>query len=161
VQNNDGALRGFSYRNNIVVYRGTSGQTLAFEATGHDPMDFTHNAWFPNGKVWWSNSGTSYASVSDAIAGAGQVASVPLFGTATRRHQFDVLTTSEPFTPAIVLGSDHLTRVVPLQIPALADGAAMRNAGVAIPNITDGHSGAAPDMGAIIGGRQAVSYGAR
>jgi hypothetical protein len=31
---------------------------------------------------------------------------------------------------------------------------------VAIPNITDGFSGTAPDMGAIISGRAAVSYGA-
>jgi len=160
VQNNDGVLRSYSYRNNIVVYRGTSGQTLAFEAEGNSPIDFTHNAWYPNGQVWWTTSGASYGSISQAIAGAGQVATSPLFGTSSRRHQFDVLTTSDPFTPSVTLGASHLTRVTATQVPALAAGAAMRNAGVAIPNVTDGFSGTAPDMGAIIGGRPAVPYGA-
>lgn len=160
VQNNDGVLRGYSYRNNIVVYRGTSGQTLAFEAEGNSPVDFTHNAWFPNGQVWWTTSGASYATMAQAINGAGQTATAPLFGGSTRRHQFDVLTTSDPFTPSVALGATHLVRVTTTQVPALAAGAAMRNAGVAIPNITDGFSGAAPDMGAIISGRAAVVYGA-
>jgi Chondroitinase B len=160
VQNNDGVLRSYSYRNNIVVYRGTSGQTLAFEAEGNSPIDFTHNAWYPNGQVWWTTSGASYGSISQAISGVGQVATSPLFGTSTRRHQFDVLTTSDPFTPPVALGANHLTRVTATQVPVLASGASMRNAGVAIPNITDGFSGAAPDMGAIIGGRAAVAYGA-
>ncbi len=159
VQNNDGTLRGFSYRNNIVVYRGSGGQTLAFEATGQSPVDFTHNAWYPNGPVWWTNSGTSYPTMSQAIVGAGQVASTALFGSSTRRHQFDVVTTSDPFTPPITLGATHLIRVTTTQIPALAAGAAMRNAGVAIPNITDGFTGTAPDIGAIIEGRAAVVYG--
>lgn len=160
VQNNDGVLRSYSYRNNIVVYRGTSGQTLAFEAEGNSPADFTHNAWYPNGQVWWTTSGASYATMSQAINGVGQTETSPLFGSATRRHQSDVLTTSDPFAPPVTLGASHLVRVTATQVPALAAGAAMRNAGVAIPNITDGHTGAAPDMGAIIGGRPAVAYGA-
>jgi hypothetical protein len=160
VQNNDGVLRGYSYRNNIVVYRGSTGQTLAFEAEGNSPVDFTHNAWFPNGAVWWTTSGATYTTMTQAIAGAGQTATQPLFGTSTRRHQFDVVTTSDPFTPSVTLGGTHLTRVTITQVPTLAAGAAMRNTGVAIPNITDGFSGAAPDMGAVISGRPAVAYGA-
>ncbi|MBL8325078.1 MAG: hypothetical protein JNJ89_08965 [Rubrivivax sp.] len=160
VQNNNGTLRGYSVRNNVTVYRGASGQTLAFEATGNDPVDFTHNAWYPNGQVWWTTSGASYATMSQAIAGTGQAATAALFGTSTRRHQFDVVTSADPFSPSVTLGATHLNRVTTLQVPALAPGAAMRNAGVAIPNVTDGFSGAAPDMGAIISGRAAVVYGA-
>jgi len=160
VQNNNGVLRSYSYRNNIIVYRGTSGQTLAFEAEGNSPVDFTHNAWFPNGQVWWTTSGQSYGSISQAINGVGQTATTPLFGSSTRRHQFDVLTTSDPFSPSVALGASHLVRVTTTQVPGLAAGAAMRNAGVAIPNITDGFSGVAPDMGAVIAGRAPVAYGA-
>jgi len=160
VQNNNGVLRSYSYRNNIVVYRGTSGQTLAFEAEGNSPVDFTHNAWFPNGQVWWTTSGQSYGSISQAINGVGQTATTPLFGSSTRRHQFDVLTTSDPFSPSVALGASHLVRVTTTQVPGLAAGAAMRNAGVAIPNVTDGFTGAAPDMGAVITGRAPVAYGA-
>jgi hypothetical protein len=98
--------------------------------------------------------------MSQAISGSGQAATTPLFGTSPRRHQFDVVTSSDPFVPSVTLGANHLTRITTTQIPALAPGAAMRNAGVAIPNITDGFSGAAPDMGAVISGRAALSYGA-
>lgn len=160
VQNNDGVLRGYSYRNNIVVYRGTTGQTLAFEAEGNSPVDFTHNAWYPNGQVWWTTSGASYATITQAINGVGQSPTTPLFGSSTRRHQFDVLTTSDPFTPSVTLGATHLVRITTTQVPALSASAPMRNAGVAIANITDGFSGVAPDMGAIITGRPAVTYGA-
>ncbi len=159
VQFNNGALRNWGYRNNVLVYRGASGNTMAVESTGCDPIDFTHNAWFPDRSVWWSNSGASYNSVTAAIGGAGQAATTPIFGTSTRRHQFDVLTTSDPFTPAVTMGATHLTEVTSLQLPAIATGASPKNAGVAIPNITDGFTGAAPDMGALIAGRAVPNYG--
>ena len=43
--------------------------------------------------------------------------------------------------------------------PILAAGTAPKNSGVAIPNISDGFSGAAPDRGAIIAGRPIPQYG--
>lgn len=160
VQFNNGSLRNWGYRNNVLVYRGASGGTLAVESTGCNPIDFDHNAWFPDRSVWWSNSGASYASITAAIAGAGQTATTPIFGSATRRHQSDVLTTADPFAPPVTLGSNHLTEITTLQLPALAAGSAPKNTGVAIPNITDGYSGAAPDMGAVIAGRSLPAFGA-
>lgn len=159
VQFNNGALRNWGFRNNVLVYRGATGNTLAIESSGCNPIDFTHNAWFPDRAVWWSNSGASYGTVTAAIAGAGQPATTPVFGTATRRHQFDVVTTADPFAPAVALGANHLAEVTTLQVPAIAPGSTPKNAGVAIPNITDGFSGSAPDMGAIIGGRPVPNYG--
>ena len=78
-QSNNGELRNFSYRNNLLVYRGATGDLLALESGGCDPIDFTHNAWFPDGAVWWSSSGASYGTMSEAIAGAGQPPTTPVF----------------------------------------------------------------------------------
>ena len=160
VQFDNGSLRNWGYRNNVLVYRGASGGTLAVESTGCDPIDFTHNAWFPDRSAWWSHSGASYGSISAAIAGAGQTATTPVFGTATRRHQSDVVTTADPFAPSVTLGANHLTEITATQVPTLSGGSAPRNAGTAIPNITDGYSGAAPDMGAVIAGRTLPTFGA-
>ncbi|UXI70561.1 chondroitinase-B domain-containing protein [Tahibacter amnicola] len=160
VQFNNGGLRNWGYRNNILIYRGSSGATLAVESTGCNPIDFTHNAWFPDGSTWWSNSGASYGTITAAIAGTGQAATTPVFGTSTRRHQFDVVTTTNPFSTAVTVGANHLVEVTTLHVPALAAGSSPKNAGIAIPNITDGYSGAAPDMGAVIAGRALPGYGA-
>lgn len=160
VQFDNGSLRNWGYRNNVLVYRGASGGTLAVESTGCDPIDFTHNAWFPDRSAWWSHSGASYSSISAAIAGAGQTATTPVFGTSARRHQSDVVTTADPFTPSVMLGINHLTEITTTQVPTLAGGSTPKNAGTAIPNITDGYSGAAPDMGAVITGRALPAFGA-
>jgi hypothetical protein len=156
-QFNNGALRSWSYRNNILIYRG-SGNLLAIESTGNDPIDFTNNAWFPDKAVWWSSTGGSFASVM--AARAGLPATTPLFGTSTSRHQGDVITVSDPFAAPITLGADHLTEVMATAPPALSPGQSPKNAGAKIPNINDGHAGAAPDMGAIIEGRPVPRWGA-
>jgi hypothetical protein len=157
VQFNNGALRSWSYRNNILIYRG-SGNLLAVESTGNDPIDFTNNAWYPDKAVWWTTTGGSFANL--AAARAGVPATSPLFGTSTSRHEGDVITVSDPFTSPITLGPDHLTEVGATAPPALSPGVSAKNAGAEIPNITDGHAGAAPDMGAIIEGRPVPRWGA-
>ena len=160
VQFNNGELRNWSYRNNLLIYRGGSGSLVAVESGGCDPIDFTHNAWFPDGAVWWSSSGASYGSLTDAIVGAGQAATTPLFGEATLRHANDVVTAADPFVAPVVLGADHLTRVSTTGAPALAAGTTPKNAGTAIPNVTDGYRGPAPDIGAVIEGRPTPQWGA-
>ncbi len=162
VQFNDGGLRNWSYRNNLLIYRGQTGNLLAVESSGCDPIDFTHNAFFPDGKVWWSQSGASFATMTEAIAGAGQPATTPVFGDSTRRHEHDVVTTSDPFIVPVPLGPDHLTLISEeTTAPALAPGGSAKHAGVEIPNVTDGHAGAAPDIGAIIEGRPTPQWGAK
>jgi hypothetical protein len=61
----------------------------------------------------------------------------------------------------IKLGNDYLTQITQLYVPRLADGTAPRSSGEAIPGITDGFSGAAPDMGAVISGRPLPTWGDR
>jgi hypothetical protein len=157
VQFNNGELRNYSFRNNVLVYRG-SGNLLAIESAGNEPLDFTNNAWFPDKSVWWTNTGGSFDSLASARTGVPETD--PLFGTSRKRHEGDVITVSDPFTTPVTLGADHLTEVATATAPALAVGSSPKNAGVAIPNVTDGYSGGAPDMGAVIEGRPQPTRGA-
>jgi hypothetical protein len=157
VQFNNGELRNYSFRNNVLVYRG-NGNLVAVESGGNEPIDFTNNAWYPDRSVWWTNSGGSFDSIASARAGAPETD--PLFGTSRRRHDGDVITVSNPFTSTVTLGADHLTEVTTATTPALAPGSAPKNAGAPIPNITDGFTGSTPDMGAVIEGRSEPTRGA-
>jgi hypothetical protein len=159
VQFNNGALRNWSYRNNILVYRGTSGSLLAIEPGGNTPIDFSYNAWFPDATVWWTNSGGSYGTMTAAISGVGQTKTAPLFGIDSLRHHRDVVTTTNPFVPTITLGSDHLTQFTSMPIPSLLSNSSPKNTGIAIANITDQFNGLAPDMGAVMEGRTLPTWG--
>lgn len=156
-QPNNGALVGWSYRNNVLLFA-SEGNLLALESSGNDPVDFTNNAWFPDGSVWWTNSGGSYGSMQEARDGLEPT--VPLFGESTERHADDVQLQAEPFVDPVPLGTDHLTEITALFVPTLADGSAAQGGGVAIANVTDGFSGAAPDIGAVIAGRSLPDWGA-
>ena len=158
VQYNNGSLNNWSYRNNILLYRGTNGNLLAVESSGAQLMDFAFNAWSFDGSVLWTNTGGTFGSLAQARANLPAI--TPLFDTATKRHQNDVISVSDPFVTPITLGADHLTQITASTIPSLRAGVSAKNAGTPIANINDGFSGAAPDMGAIIEGRPAVRYGA-
>lgn len=157
VQFNNGAIKNWSYRNNILVYRASTGNDLAFDPTTVSPLDFDHNAWYPDGRFKWQQ-GTNYASLSAALAGLAST--TPVFSGITQRHTADVVTSSNPFTGTITLGADYTTQYSGTPDCSIKSGETPRNGGIAIPGITDGYSGAAPDMGAIIAGRAAVTYGA-
>lgn len=157
VQFNNGPLRDWSYRNNLLIYRG-SGSPLAIESDANSPIDFTHNAWYPDGPFEWTASGGSFSSL--AAARLGLPATTPVFGTSTARHQSDVISISDPFVTATTLGQDHLTEIVATTVPTLRTGVSAKSSGTPIPNITDGYSGAAPDMGAVMDGRPVPRWGA-
>lgn len=149
VQYNNGPQQAWAYRNNLLIYRG-SGGLFAMEASGQSPIDFTNNGWYPDASVWWSTTGGSYSSM--AAARAGLPATTPLFGSSTRRHENDVITEADPFLTDVTLGSSYLTEITTPYSPSLAPSSIPRGAGVVLPGITDGFSGTAPDMGAIITG---------
>jgi hypothetical protein len=156
-QPDNGALREWGYRNNILHFSGSS--LMALESSGNDPIDFTHNAWFPDASVWWSHSGGSYPSVDAARSRLRETQ--PVFGTSRVRHDRDVISERNPFATQIRFNASYDIPVTTLYEPALADGSVLRNAGVAIPGITDGFSGPAPDIGAVIAGRRAPVVGDR
>jgi hypothetical protein len=156
-QPNNGDQRAYGYRNNILVYRGSGTQTIRLDNSGHDPVDFTHNSWFPNGIFQWPTG--TFANLAAAYAGLG--ATTPLFSGITKRHEQDNITVSNPWTTTITLGADYHTEVTVPYTPVLSSGTAPKNSGVVIPNITDGFSGGTPDRGAIIEGRPIPQYGDR
>lgn len=146
----------FAYRNNIFVGRGTRGSRLLYWASELDHAAWTHNAWYPNDSVAWS---VPYANV--AAARAGLPAITTIFG-AGQRFTDDVICASNPWDGTVTLGTDFTTQFTgtpPTVDLSLAAGVA-KNTGIAVPGITTGYSGAAPDMGAVIEGRPLVTYGA-
>jgi hypothetical protein len=160
VQFNNGPQQSWGYRNNLLVYRGnTSGGLLAIESGSNNPIDFTHNSWFPDDGVLWTNSGGSFGSIASAFAGLP--ATTPVFSGSTRRHDQDNITTSNPWTVTVTLGANYYTEVTTTYTPALSAGTTPKNSGALIPNVTDGFSGAAPDRGAIIAGRPIPQFGDR
>ena len=159
VQFNNGDLRNWAYRNNLLVYVGTGTQLLAIESGQNQPIDLTNNGWFPDGSVWWSNSGGSFTSI--AAARSGLPMTPPLFGSSSARHTEDVITVRDPFEPPIALGANHLTEFMAETTAVLRSDANVRSAGVALPNVTDGFTGSAPDIGAVISGRAVPRWGAK
>ena len=167
IQFNAGAIRGWSFRNNLIYYLPAAGVTgdkniFLFEAGPVDPLDFDHNAWYPSTGIGgefafgWGNFGGEFASLA---ATSGISSTSPNHGTSTKRHANDVALTIDPFETAIPLGADHHVPVPGEFIPMLKVTETAKNAGVAIANITDGYSGAAPDIGAVIAGRALASWG--
>ncbi|KKK50329.1 hypothetical protein LCGC14_3126100, partial [marine sediment metagenome] len=157
-QSNNGPLVAWGYRNNILIFRGKGG-LMAMESSGQNPIDFTHNAWYPDTSVWWTNSGGSFRSMGQARSGLR--ATKPVFSGSTKRHEGCVISESDPFVKDIKLGDSYLKRITRLYTPVLSEGTAPRGAGVAIPGITDGFTGKAPDMGAMITGVKAPTWGDR
>lgn len=158
VQFANGPLVAWGYRNNILISH-EGDRLLAMEPSGQEPVDFDHNAWYPDGSVWWTRSGGSFRSIEEARSKLPPT--TPVFGTSTQRHDADVISEPNPFTPKVQLGENHLTQITVPYTPTLADGTAPRSAGVVIPGVTDGFTGKAPDMGALIAGRETCVWGDR
>jgi hypothetical protein len=116
-----------------------------------------HNAWFPDGAFNMNVGGSqiNYTSLANARSNIPAVANV--FG-ASQRFVGDVITASNPFANAITLGADCMTEYTSTPDATLS-ASGPKNLGVDIPGITNGFSGAAPDMGAVITGRPVVTYG--
>jgi hypothetical protein len=157
-QSNNGSLTAWGYRNNILIYRGT-GNLMAMESSGQDPIDFTNNAWYPDKGIWWSTTGGSFSNLATARSRLPQT--TPVFSGSTRRHDGDVITNSNPFVEDVKLGDDYLTQITHPHVPLLSDGSPPRSSGIPIPGITDGFSGIAPDMGGLISGLAVPSWGDR
>lgn len=154
----------WSMRNNIFLSCAGAQRPLYWE-TGFWPdqsdgiprVDWTHNSWglgadtrFTVQPNTWADLATAQANVPDTKG---------YFTNATKRFTNDTVLACQPFTDTVTLGADFLTEVTATYNLSVKNGETAKNSGVVIANITDGYSGVAPDRGAIIAGRAAVTYG--
>lgn len=161
-QPNNGYLRSWGYQNNILIYNNTNttARLMAMEPVTQNPIDFTHNSWYPDGSIWWSRSGGSFNNLATTYARLPTT--TPVFSGSTKRHEQDhILPNGNPWTTLVTLGSDYKTEVIQKYVPTLAPGTLPKNSGTVIPNITDGYTGSAPDRGAVISGRSLSVWGDR
>ncbi len=156
VQANNGDQRNWSYRNNLLVYRGSSALTLHLNM-GADRLDFTHNSWYPDRSFNWPPAGGGFSSL--AAARASLPSRLTVFGE-LQRHVQDNIVSSNPWNQTVTLGASHATEYTAMQDLSLSIGSLAAASGVAIPGITDGFSGTAPDRGAAIAGRALPQFGA-
>lgn len=136
----------YDYRNNLLIYRGAN-NVSSFGCTNQGTWTQNHNAWYPNIGFQMHYQGSTYANLAAAQSGL------------TPRMVGDVIVTSDPFASPITLGADYTTEYTGHLDARITSGAA-KNAGTAIAGVTDGFSGAAPDIGAEISGRVTPAIGA-
>ncbi|PCJ58868.1 MAG: hypothetical protein COA79_12430 [Planctomycetota bacterium] len=158
VQFNNGPLVAWGYCNNLLIWHG-KGNTFAMESRGQNPLDFTNNGWYPDKSFWWTGTGGSARSM-DAVR-KKLPATKPVFGKSTKRHENDIIIGANQFAEEIKLGPDFLTEIKKQYIPKLSKKSKALGAGVAIPAVTDGFTGKAPDIGAVITGRKNPEWGDR
>jgi len=138
----------FDYRNNVLAYRG-AGALVSFNTVLVGSTLTDYNAWYPDGRSIYFGSGSgTWTGLTSAKANLAP------------RMAHDVIVASDPFVAPITLGADYTTQYSGHLDARIASGSAARNAGVAIAGVTDGFSGAAPDMGADIAGRVLPAIGA-
>ena len=156
----------FGIQNNIFLSCSGTGRPIYWEtAFWVDPsdnlphVDWTNNSWGLGADTRFTIQPNTWADL--ATAQANVPTSSGVFTNATKRFTNDtVLNSCQPFAESsVALGANYLT-YQPTKFNLAVDvGETAKNSGTVIANITDGYSGAAPDRGAVIDGRAAVTYG--
>ena len=143
----------FEIANNLFI--GKPGAPMTVNWGG--PIDhgtFDYNGWFPDGQFTFN----VYVPVNNS-----QYMNWPNFAAVQAAGMFEshgALLPASPFTAAIPLGSDYTTFVQP-QMPRIASGSLAVDRAKLLPNINDGFTGAAPDLGALEMGCPEPVYGPR
>lgn len=148
------------FQNNLIVSTAADiVHTLYISSSQMNNIDWTNNGWYPDeGWHWTWDTTESYNSLAEIQAGIDPVNEI--FSGGGARHLNDVVSEVQPFQTQIVLGDGHHTEITTEYIPSLTPGGVSSESGLEILGVTDGYSGAAPDRGAIISGRELVRYGA-
>ncbi|MDP2323343.1 MAG: hypothetical protein Q8N51_04850, partial [Gammaproteobacteria bacterium] len=128
----------FEFRNNLLI--GVSAPayvtTELFDAT------IDNNGWWPDGAFVFFNH---WANLADLISNSPYEAN-------------GRIVEAQPFVSPIVLGTTHLTQILPRN-PLLAPTSVAVDGGQPIPNVTDNYTGSAPDLGAWERGAPLPVYG--
>lgn len=130
----------FEFRNNLLV--GVSAP--AYVTTQLFDARIDANGWWPDGPFVFF---ATWANLADLQANSGFEAN-------------GRIVEAQPFVVPIVLGPTYATQVAPPN-PLLASGSVAVDGGQLIDNVTDGYSGAAPDLGAWERGAALPVYGPR
>lgn len=134
-------------KNNVLVYRGAS-DVLRFDCD-LTRLDWDYNAIYPS---TGANITLGSGRGTQASLAAAKTALAPLMA-------HDVAATTNPFAATITFGTDYQTEYTGTLDLTLAGGASELGAGVVLSGITDGFTGAAPDIGAVISGRAVALAG--
>ena len=146
------AVHYYSVENNLFVTSAapTNGVTVAWDT----PIDsatglIDYNGYFPEGmfELGYGATGATYPSFA-AVQAAGKY------------EKHGVLLGGAIFASGLAATSDHKALVAPANA-ALASGSGAIDKGVVLPNLNDGFTGAAPDLGALELGCPAPIFGVR
>jgi hypothetical protein len=151
---NEGTQESFGFQNNLFVFRSTPQHTVTFDAAGYTTVDFTNNAFYPDGDFWWESAQGNLSTTYSTLA-----AVTPIFSGQTKRHQGDVITVSDPFTTNVTLGTVYTDPATEQTYPAVNDSSVV-NAGVEIKNITPAGD-TTPNIGAVMDDFMQPVYGNR
>jgi len=160
------------WRNNLIL--GENAQAAVFAVTTNTSYSSSdYNGFRPNGgeSFQWNSPGAKLAKVAADEAGQKQIerhtyATLEAYSQATKQDQHSVLVDYDIFMKVARLDAKDLATVQRLYKTEdidvrLKPGSAAVDKGVALPNITDGFSGPAPDLGAIELGQPLPVYGPR
>ena len=160
-----GPVGNLHYRNNLILGQGAAEAIFGMETfTAYSSSDY-------NGFMVKPDADTSFSWTAPAAGkqveygelDKGEYASLAQYSAATGQDSHSVLVDYGIFTNVPALGRDTPQR---LYDPAAVDfslkaGSAAVDAGVRLPNINDGFTGSAPDLGAYERGQPEPHYGPR
>jgi hypothetical protein len=138
----------FALENNLFVGPATlPARAVNWDAPVFDGT-FDYNGYYPDGSFFfrWASGAGTYANFA-ALQAAG-----------VERH--GLLLTAGTFANGLAAPATYTTLMPPQDVTLAATGRAI-DKGLVLPNINDGFTGAAPDLGALEAGCQAPIYGPR
>lgn len=127
-------------RNNILVYTGAGGM-MQIDAPCPRALG-GYNGWSRDGSFkFGSTGGGTFPNLAAAKAGRPDL------------YLNDKIVGAAPFNVAVTLGADYKTQYTGTRSISLSADSLAKNSGIAIGGVTDGFTGVAPDLGAIISGQ--------
>jgi hypothetical protein len=167
-----GASANVHWRNNLML--GQNAQPAVFGVTTNTNYSTSdYNGFRPNGaeSFQWNSPASAVARVAADEAGQKQIErrtfpTLEAYAQATKQDQHSVLVDYDIFTKVAKLDAKDLATVQRLYKAEdidvrLKPGSAAVDRGMELPNVTDGFSGRAPDLGALEVGQPAPVYGPR
>jgi hypothetical protein len=171
-ETNSGASANVHWRNNLML--GQNAQAAIFSVntnTNYSSSDY--NGFRPNGtdSFQWNSPPSDVPSIrADGTSAAKletrKFATFDAYRQATKQDQHSVLVDYDVFMKVQKLDAKDLATVQRLYRAEdldfrLKPGSAAVDRGVAVPNVTDGFAGQAPDLGALEVGQPMPIYGPR